>query len=322
MNHRSAFVWILAVSMFGAGAFPRSAAPVPILDAQDQAKELNVATSVREAAWAPDGKRVAATWFETIWTMSPEGRDAKRLVVKPEDWIVERDPAWSPDGKSIAFSADTNGQFDLWVAPAAGGTARRVTSMPGDERWPSWTRDGRLLFSHRAPKGRWQLFLSTPDPSATPTRFSPETGAEWQGRVSPDGKLVAFVSDREPDANNDADIWVRELRRERPLAAAHARDRRRELSCLGAGQRARRLRGGAECDAEPRVGHDRAVVRRCRDPDGPGRSGRAGTWRQSRRRTCRRRAAGCSIGRGSGHARARLASRRRSGVVAGRTDAR
>ena len=29
--------------------------------------------------------------------------------------------------------------------------------------------------------------------------------------MSPDGKLVAFVSDREPESNNDADLWVRDL---------------------------------------------------------------------------------------------------------------
>ena len=49
--------------------------------------------------------------------------------------------------KAIAFSASTNGQYDLWIAPAAGGAARRVTSLAGDERWPSWARDGRLVFA-------------------------------------------------------------------------------------------------------------------------------------------------------------------------------
>ena len=77
------------------------------------------ATGVREAAWSPDGKRLAATWFDAIWTMTPDGKDPKRVVPAPQGWAAERDPAWSPDGKSIAFSASTNGEFDLWIAPAA-----------------------------------------------------------------------------------------------------------------------------------------------------------------------------------------------------------
>src|SRR5262245_39445632 len=81
-------------------------------------KDESVTTGIREASWSPDGKRIAATWFDAIWTMTADGRDPKRLVPKPDNWIVERDPEWSPDGKSIAFSARTNGEFDLWIAPA------------------------------------------------------------------------------------------------------------------------------------------------------------------------------------------------------------
>ena len=42
--------------------------------------------------WSPDGKRLAATWFDAIWTMTAGRPDAKRLVTKPDDWISERDP--------------------------------------------------------------------------------------------------------------------------------------------------------------------------------------------------------------------------------------
>jgi gamma-glutamyltranspeptidase len=174
-------------------------------------KDESVTTGIREASWSPDGKRIAATWFDAIWTMTADGRDPKRLVPKPDDWIGERDPDWSPDGKSIAFSARTHGEFDVWVAPASGGAARRITSMPGDERWPSWTRDGRIVFSQRAPKGEWRLYAASADGSGQPARLSPEGAAEWQARVSPDGARLAFISSREPDANNDVDVWVRAL---------------------------------------------------------------------------------------------------------------
>jgi gamma-glutamyltranspeptidase len=167
---------------------------------------------VREASWSPDSKRLAVSWFDVVWTMSPDGKDARRLVSPAGDWISERDPAWSPDGQSIAFAAEHGGEFDLWIAPAKGGAAKRVTSMPGDERWPSWTRDNRLVFSHREPKGAWQLFVMASDgSSAEQTKLTPDDSEEWQGSVSPNGKLVAFVSSRDPQAGDEADIWVREL---------------------------------------------------------------------------------------------------------------
>lgn len=215
MRHTRLFVFLLALLSLtaglrsavrpagaGAASFP-SAAPAPFQDTE-------VLTGVREAAWAPDGRRLALTWFDAIWTTNPDGRNAKRVVAKPESWAAERDPAWSPDGREIAFSASTNGQFDLWIAAAGGGAARRLTTSAGDERWPSWTRDGRLVFSGRTQHGPWQLF-AVPAAGGEPVKITPDERAEWQGRVSPDGRHVAFVSDRQAESGNDADLFVRDL---------------------------------------------------------------------------------------------------------------
>ena len=203
------FVRLSAVLLaFAAGA------SVPLRSASQQAAPVANAgpTGVREASWSPDSKRLAVSWFDVVWTMSPDGKDAKRLVSPAGDWISERDPAWSPDGQSIAFAAEHAGEFDLWIAPAKGGAAKRVTSLSGDERWPSWTRDGRIVFSHRAPKGPWQLFvIASNGATAAPSKVTPDDAEEWQGSVSPNGKLVAFVSSRDPQANNETDIWVRDL---------------------------------------------------------------------------------------------------------------
>jgi gamma-glutamyltranspeptidase len=166
---------------------------------------------VREAAWSRDSKRLVVSRFDALWTMAPDGRDAKRLISKPGDWITERDPEWSSDGKTIAFSANTNGQFDLWTVSANGGTPTRVTSMAGDERWPSWTRDGRLVFSHREPRGPWQLFVASASAGASPAKLTPDDVAEWHGRVSPDGKRVVMISDRDLQGSDDSDVWVRAL---------------------------------------------------------------------------------------------------------------
>ena len=63
--------------------------------------------------------------------------------------LLPRHPAPSPDGSQIAFSW----QGDLWLVPAAGGDARRVTAHPASESYPVWSRDGRLL-AFIAEKGR------------------------------------------------------------------------------------------------------------------------------------------------------------------------
>lgn len=177
---------------------------------------------IREPAFSPDGKRLAVSWLDEIWTMSPNGRDEKKVVARNGGWVSEREPAWSPDGRSIAFSAEVNGAFDIYVVDAvargpqggrhpAGSPPRRVTSMAGDERWPTWTRDGRIVFAHRPPGGRWQLYARRLDGDGSATKLTPDDAAEWQPSVSPDGKYVAFISDRERESGDEGDVFVRDL---------------------------------------------------------------------------------------------------------------
>lgn len=175
---------------------------------QGSSNEKAQATGVREASWSPDSKRLAVTYYDEIWTMGPDGREARPLLPKAAGWTSERDPAWSPDGRSIAFAAQTNDEFDLWVTSATGGSPRKITSASGDERWPSWTRDGRILFSHREPRGIWQLYVTNADGSGPMTKVTPDDNAEWQGTVSPDGKWVAFISTRETDLAAGSGLWV------------------------------------------------------------------------------------------------------------------
>ena len=54
---------------------------------------------------------------------------------------MPRYPALAPDGGRIAFSW----QGDIWLAPAAGGAAQRLTANPGYDFHPVWFPDGKRL---------------------------------------------------------------------------------------------------------------------------------------------------------------------------------
>jgi gamma-glutamyltranspeptidase/glutathione hydrolase len=175
---------------------------------------------VQDPAWAPGGRQIAVSYMDTIWTMTPEGRQAKPLAANGN--AVQREPAWSQDGTRIAFATSRGDGFDIHVASLKGGDPVAVTSMGGDERWPSWTPDGRIVFAHRAeaPQGyradpslQWDLYIVANVPGSqswqAPVPLTTTEQNEYAPSVSPNGQRVAFISDR--DSVEDVDVFAMEV---------------------------------------------------------------------------------------------------------------
>ncbi len=174
------------------------------------AAQTGAGWGVQDPAWSPDGTRLATSYIDRIWISGPDGRGGREL--RHDSNAVERDPAWSPDGRSLAFSADAGDGFDIYVIGLNGKNVRKLTSTAGDERWPSWTRDGRIVFSHRdGPLSNWRMRVVTAG-GGSPADFFADTSAdtEFDGALSPDGKRLAYVSDRESE-DGDVDLWIAEL---------------------------------------------------------------------------------------------------------------
>jgi gamma-glutamyltranspeptidase len=184
-----------------------------------------ITAGVQEPAWSHDGKHVAVSYLDRIWTMTADGKQARAvfqdlktsrpqaLIPSSPQALIEREPAWSPDGTRLAYSADRGEGFDIFVVALKNGVAAgapvAVTTTPGDERWPSWTADGRIVFAHRTTRSQWDLFVASPSTGANsweaPLPLTQTEDSETHPRVSPDGIKVAFVSERESE--DDLDLW-------------------------------------------------------------------------------------------------------------------
>ena len=96
------------------------------------------------------------------------------------------DPIFSPDGREIAFTGSYDGNSDVYIIPATGGTPRRLTYHPSPDLVIGWTRDGqRVLFrSARESANRSsQLFTVSRDggfPTPLPLPIAAEGSFIWR----------------------------------------------------------------------------------------------------------------------------------------------
>ena len=70
---------------------------------------------------ATSGQHVAFIYAGDLWSARLDGSDVRRLTT---DDGQESSPAFSPDGERIAFSAQYDGNTDVYVVPAKGACRR------------------------------------------------------------------------------------------------------------------------------------------------------------------------------------------------------
>lgn len=121
----------------------------------------------------------------------------------------EAEPAWSPDGLSIAYQANCEGSYDIWVVDLATGNPSRLTRTADlDEREPDWSPDGLRLVFRVTPKdvgrnedGEFQT-IGRDGSDATLLGIAGRSPT-W----SPDGNRLVFMSERD----GNWDIYVADL---------------------------------------------------------------------------------------------------------------
>jgi tricorn protease len=134
---------------------------------------------------------IAFIYAEDLWVANLDGSQPKRLTV---DQGVEFNPVFSPDGKTIAFSAQYDGNIDVYVIPVEGGIPKRLTWHPGADLVRGFTNDGNsvLFISQRASyTNRYYQLFTVPVKGGRETQL--EIPNAFHASYSPDGQWMAYT---------------------------------------------------------------------------------------------------------------------------------
>lgn len=96
---------------------------------------------------------------------------------------------------------------DIWLAPRAGGEARRVTSSPTVERDPHFSPDGKWLAFTGEYGGNPDVYVVGVD-SGAPRRLTWHPGPDEVRGWTPDGRRVVFVSSRTGVPDAEPRLWT------------------------------------------------------------------------------------------------------------------
>lgn len=139
--------------------------------------------------------QVAFVYAGDIWIAGISGENPHRLTT---DEGLESDPFFSPDGQWIAFSAQYDGNTDVFLVPSAGGIPKRLTWHPGSDIVRGFTPDGTsvLFASSRYDfSGRYTQLFTVALTGGFPVRLQIPNASK--ACYSPDGAHMAYTPLRE-----------------------------------------------------------------------------------------------------------------------------
>lgn len=162
-------------------------------------------------AYSPDGRFLAVTDTKAtfdVWLWELERQILTRVTRDGNN----QSPKWSPDSRRLIFSSDRRGNegTDLYWTRVDGSRPEQMLLEAETIVWAdSWSPDGKVvLYSKWDPERSWDLWTLPIDEeisAGTPRLVLGTPGLEYEGRLSPDARWLAYRSDQ----TGRAEVFVR-----------------------------------------------------------------------------------------------------------------
>ncbi len=162
-----------------------------------------------DAAWAPDGSRLAFTargeTGRDIWAIRVDEPEAAQRLNPPGTDTFR--PRWSPTGELLVFTRQDQDGRQVWLLSFDGSQPRQLTDGPESHIAYGWSPDGSevLAISFGADAQNVWAWPVNGDP---PRALTERADEEWWPTWSPAGDRIAFYTTWD-DAMTD--VWTAEV---------------------------------------------------------------------------------------------------------------
>ncbi len=150
---------------------------------------------------SPDGNNIAVSHAtkedgkSRVYTLPLDGGVPRLITPMAPSYLH----GWSPDGKYLAYCAEREGEYDIYVIAAEGGEEKRLTNAIGLDDGPEYDPTGTYIWFNSVRSGLMQAWRMKSDGSEQTQMTFDEEWNTWFPHVSPDGKTVVMVAYKKGD---------------------------------------------------------------------------------------------------------------------------
>jgi TolB protein len=124
-----------------------------------------------------------------IYTLPAEGGIPNRVTENSPSYLH----GWSPDNNFLIYTAQRNGDFDIYKIPSKGGKEVQLTSKKGLDDGSEYSPDGKYIYFCSTRTGTMQVWRMDPD-GKNQVQLTFDEMNNWFPHVSPDNKWITFIS--------------------------------------------------------------------------------------------------------------------------------
>ena len=148
-----------------------------------------------------------------IYTIPIEGGTPERITEEGPSYLH----GWSPDGEYLTYTAERNGEFDIYKSSVKKKEEIRLTDAPDLDDGSEYSPDGKYIYFNSNRTGSMKIWRMHPDGSHQ-EQITFDEYNDWFPHISPDGRWMVFLSYQKEVRSDDHPFYKQVYLRKLPVS--------------------------------------------------------------------------------------------------------